>query len=59
MKCNKKIYYEQYANLLLEKGESIEKFDDIYKEVKNSYQIKKQNLNNLYKEIKEIKRLHV
>lgn len=56
---NKKIYYEQYANLLLEKGESIEKFDDIYKEVKNSYQIKKQNLNNLYKEIKEIKRLHV
>ncbi len=56
---NKKNYYEQYANLLLEKGESIEKFDDIYKEVKNSYQIKKQDLNNLYKEIKEIKRLHV
>ena len=56
---NKKNYYEQYAKLLLEKGESIEKFDSIYQEIKDSYQMKKQNLNDLYKEIKEVKKLYV
>lgn len=45
--------------LLLEKGESIEKFDSIYQEIKDSYQMKKQNLNDLYKEIKEVKKLYV
>ena len=50
-------YYEQYANLYLNKGESIENFETLYSELKNVYSTKKNDLDNLYKEIKAIKKL--
>lgn len=53
------IYYEQYIDLLLRAGESIEDFDRLYQEVKDAYQLRKGILNDLHKEIKSVKRLRI
>ena len=53
------LYYEQYIDLLLNPGESLEDFDRLYQEFKNAYQVRKNILIDLYKEIKYIKRLRV
>ena len=52
-------YYEQYINLLLKPDESIEAFDELYQEVKDAYALRKNILNDLYKEIKSVKKLSV
>lgn len=52
-------YYEQYINLLLKSNESIETFDELYQEVKNAYVLRKKILDDLYKEIKSVKKLSV
>lgn len=53
------VYYEQYIDLLLQPGESIEDFNDLYQEAKDAYQLRKNILNDLHKEIKSVKKLHV
>lgn len=58
-KKKKIIYYEQYINLLLQPEESIEDFDNLYQEAKNAYKLRKDMLNSLYKEIKNVKKLHI
>ena len=53
------VYYEQYIDLLLRPGESVEDFNDLYQEAKDAYQLRKNILNDLHKEIKNVKKLHV
>ena len=53
------VYYNQYIDLLLQPGESIEEFDRIYQEAKDAYQLIKTMLSDLHKEIKNVKKLHV
>lgn len=52
-------YYEQYIDLLLQPGESIDEFDKLYQEVEDAYKLRKGILNGLHKEIKNVKKLHV
>ncbi len=52
-------YYKQYINLLLLPGESEENFSNIYQDAQNAYSLRKNILDNLYKEIKNIKKLNV
>ena len=52
-------YYEQYINFLLKHDESIEDFDRLYQEVKDAYALRKNMLDDLYKEIKSVKKLSV
>lgn len=52
-------YYEQYINSLLKPDESIEDFDRLYQEVKDAYTLRKNILDDLYKEIKSVKKLSV
>ncbi len=56
---NKQLYYEQYIDLLLHAGESLENFDNLYQEVKDAYILRKEILSNLHKEIKNVKKLVV
>lgn len=53
------IYYQQYIDLLLLPGESEKDFEKIYQEAKEAYELRKNMLDGLYKEIKTIKRLRV
>ena len=52
-------YYKQYIDLLLLPGESEENFSNIYQDAQNAYSLRKNILDNLYKEIKNIKKLNV
>jgi len=56
---NKKLYYDEYIKMYLQKGESIDEFEQLYKEIKNAYSLRKSELDDLYKEIKIIKKLSV
>ncbi len=56
---NDKIYYEQYLNLLLREDESIDNYSNLYNEFIDAYNLRKNMLSNLYKEIKIIKKLKV
>lgn len=58
-KQNDIIYYEEYINMLLRTDESIEHFDELYEEFKNAYNLRKKLVQNLYNEIKTIKKLKV
>lgn len=58
-KENDIIYYEQYINMLLHSDESIEEVDNLYQEFKDAYDLRKNMLKNLYREIKLIKKLKV
>ncbi len=53
------VYYQQYINLLLFPNESENDFENIYQEAKNAYELRKNILDGLYKEIKKIKKLRV
>ena len=53
------IYYDQYISLLLQPDESIEDFNRLYSEFKDAYNVRKNILNNLHDEIKNIKKLRV
>lgn len=55
----KRNYYNEYIKLYLDQGESIEQFDQLYKELLDTYNNQKSNVKNLHKEIKIIKRLRV
>lgn len=52
-------YYRQYIDLLLRPDESIEEFDKLYQEYKDAYKLRKEILDGLDKEIKNIKKLRV
>lgn len=51
------IYYKQYIDLLLLPGESETDFANIYQEAKDAYVVRKNILDGLYQEIKNIKNL--
>lgn len=51
------VYYSQYIDLLLLPGESEEELTNIYQEAKEAYNLRKNILDGLYKEIKSIKKL--
>lgn len=52
-------YYKQYIDILLQPGETIEKFDSLAQELQEAYDFRKQSLLKLEQEIKNIKRLKV
>ena len=52
-------YYEQYISLLLLPGESEKNFKNIYQEAKDAYRLRNKMLEDLYTEIKNIKKLRV
>ena len=53
------LYYEQYINMLLRPDESVDNFRNLYQEFKDAYNLRKDILSNLHKEIKIIKKLKV
>lgn len=55
----KRNYYNEYIKLYLEPNESLEQFNQLFKELLETYNTQKANVKNLHKEIKVIKRLHV
>lgn len=55
----KKVYFEEYMKLYMKPNESIDGFEQLYEEINATYILKKSEVNNLNKEIKVIKRLHV
>lgn len=56
---NKKLYFKQYTEMYFEKGETIENFQEIEQEYINAYQNRKATIDNLYGEIKVIKKLKI
>ena len=55
----KKSYYLEGIKLLLQKNETLENYPEIYEEYKQAYKKRKEVIDNLYKEIKIIKKLKV
>ncbi len=55
----KKLYYNEYIKIYLHPNESIDEFDQLYKEAIDAYNIRKSELVDLYQEIKIIKKLSV
>ena len=55
----KKNYYLEGIKLLLQKNETLENYPEIYEEYKKAYKKRKEGIDNLYKEIKIIKKLKV
>ena len=58
-KEDKKDYFKQYMSMYFENGETLENFKEIEKEYINAYNIRKSKIDNLYNEIKIIKKLKV
>ena len=58
---SKKDYYKQGVEMYLRKsnGETIDNFEAALNEYKKSYVVRKEHVNQLYKEAKEIKKLRV
>lgn len=56
---NQKMYYDEYIKIYLHQGESIDEFNQLYKELLDAYEFRKSNVIDLYKEIKIIKKLHI
>ena len=56
---NKKEYFKQYMSMYFEKGENFDNFKEIEKEYIDAYNVRKAKIDNLYDEIKIIKKLKV
>lgn len=56
---NQRNYYNEYIKIYLQPGESLDEFNQLYKELLNAYEFRKSTVDSLSKEIKIIKRLHV
>lgn len=54
-----KAYYLEGMKMLLKKGENLENYSSIYEEYKTAYKTRKAIIDNLYDEIKKIKKLKV
>lgn len=55
----KKNYYLEGIKMLLKNNETLDNIDQIYEEYQNAYQTRKKIIDNLYNEIKQIKKLRV
>ena len=58
-KDDKKEYFKQYMSMYFEKDETFENFKEIEKEYIDAYNIRKSKIENLYNEIKIIKKLKI
>ena len=58
-KQNDILYYEQYIDMLLAPNESANNIESLHQEFKDAYQLRKDMLDNLHKEIKIVKQLKV
>jgi len=56
---DKKEYFKQYMSMYYEKGETFDNFKQIEKEYIDAYNVRKAKIDNLYDEIKIIKKLKV
>ncbi len=56
---SKKEYYKQEAELYLKKGETIDNFEAVQNEYKIAYKDRTDHIAQLYKEVKEIKKLKI
>ena len=54
-----KNFYLEGVKMLLKQGETLENFMQVHKEVEEAYEIRKKEIDNLYKEVKIIKKLKV
>jgi len=54
-----KNYYLEGIKILLAKGETLENYNDVYQEYQQAYEIRKKIIDNLYNEVKIIKKLRV
>ena len=54
-----KAYYLEGIKMLLAQGETLDNYHQIYEELKNTYDFRKGEIDNLWKEIKIIKKLKV
>ena len=55
----KRNYFEEYMKIYLHPGETMDEFEVLFQEAQEAYQLRKNILNDLYKEIKTIKRLRI
>lgn len=55
----KKLYYEEYMKIYMHSNETIDGFEQQYEELLATYTLRKVDVDNLNKEIKTIKKLHV
>lgn len=55
----KKDYYLEGIKMLLKNGETVEQIDTLYKEYQEAYELRKKTIDNLFDEIKKIKKLKV
>lgn len=56
---NKKDYHKQEAELYLKQGETLDNFKNVLEEYKISYADRTKHIDELYKEVKEIKKLKI
>lgn len=55
----KRLYFKEYMKLYLKPNEPVELYEQLYEELYSTYLLKKEEVDNLYKEIKIIKSLRV
>lgn len=55
----KRNYYLEGIKILLAEGETLENYNEVYKEYQQAYEIRKKIIDNLYNEVKIIKKLRV
>lgn len=55
----RRLYFEEYMKLYMHSNETVENFEQLYQELFDAYELYKNNVNDLNKEIKIIKRLRV
>ena len=55
----KKEYYRQGAQYILQANEEVDKIPILLQEFENAYQTRTAHIERLYKEVKQIKKLHV
>lgn len=58
-KTKKKIYYDECIKLFLKFDETLDDLDGLYEEVQKAYNLRKNIVTNLFKEIKNVKKLHI
>lgn len=56
---NKKAYYRECINYIFQKGENMENYKKIMEEYSTAYAVRKQHMDNLFGEVKRIKKLKV
>lgn len=56
---DKKWYFDEYIKMYLHSDESLDEFDQLYQEALDAYNLRKNELADLYQEIKIIKKLSV